>query len=148
MILSKVLYLPKSYLGTVLDLVRQLIRIGLGGERVDSKVVEFKDGPLTVELPSMLYDSKGELLCDGCLLCQHHCPTSCILIELPANKVKSTNKTVPTAFYLDPYRCIYCQLCLEVCPLDALGLKGSSLGSETGGQHLNEGGASNLLAPK
>jgi formate hydrogenlyase subunit 6/NADH:ubiquinone oxidoreductase subunit I len=130
-ILDKVLYLPKSYLGGAVDLLHQLGRLLVRGDRVESAPLPDSPG-IELLLPSLRYDSDGKPLCDGCLLCQHYCPTECITIDLPELPPSSDKQIAPTAFHLDPYRCISCKLCIEVCPIDALNLKAHGLGGEGG----------------
>jgi NADH-quinone oxidoreductase subunit I len=65
--------------------------------------------------------------CTSCMLCARECPDWCIVIEshkqtLPPlsehGRPRSTN--VLDRFDIDFSLCMYCGICVEVCPFDAL----------------------------
>jgi NADH-quinone oxidoreductase subunit I len=65
--------------------------------------------------------------CTACMLCARECPDWCIYIdshketipaETPGGREKSTN--VLDRFAIDFSLCMYCGICVEVCPFDAL----------------------------
>ncbi len=65
--------------------------------------------------------------CTVCMLCARECPDWCIHIEghtetLPADEVHRRPRTenVLDRFAVDFSLCLYCGICIEVCPFDAL----------------------------
>jgi NADH-quinone oxidoreductase subunit I len=65
--------------------------------------------------------------CTVCMLCARECPDWCIYIEghkdtapprRPGGKPRSVNKL--DRFDIDYALCMYCGICVEVCPFDAL----------------------------
>ena len=65
--------------------------------------------------------------CTVCMLCVRECPDWCIDIDshtetLPADEVHRRQRTVAVLdrFAIDFSLCMYCGICVEVCPFDAL----------------------------
>ena len=65
--------------------------------------------------------------CTVCMLCARECPDWCIHIEghtetLPADEDHRRPRTenVLDRFAIDFSLCLYCSICIEVCPFDAL----------------------------
>jgi NADH-quinone oxidoreductase subunit I len=65
--------------------------------------------------------------CTVCMLCVRECPDWCIEIEghtetLPADETHRRPRTenVLDRFAIDFALCLYCGICIEVCPFDAL----------------------------
>ena len=65
--------------------------------------------------------------CTVCMLCARECPDWCIHIEghtetLPADETHRRPRTenVLDRFAIDFSLCLYCGICIEVCPFDAL----------------------------
>ena len=60
--------------------------------------------------------------CTVCMLCSKECPCWCIYIE--GHKVTTPGKRKPVneldRFAIDYGLCMYCGICVEVCPFDAL----------------------------
>ena len=65
--------------------------------------------------------------CTSCMLCSRECPDWCIYIEAhkveiptdkPGGRVRTRN--VLDRFDIDYALCMYCGICVEVCPFDAL----------------------------
>jgi len=65
--------------------------------------------------------------CTVCMLCSRQCPDWCIYIEghkeeMPPTKEggKPRSRAVLDRFDIDYALCMYCGICVEVCPFDAL----------------------------
>ena len=65
--------------------------------------------------------------CTSCMLCARECPVWCIHIDshqetLPAapGGGRDTTRNVLDRFAIDYSICMFCSLCVEVCPFDAL----------------------------
>ena len=76
--------------------------------------------------PFLLYDGdewqKG-LRCVACLICEKECPPQCIyIIKDTVRKPDATGKLQfqPKMFDIDTSVCMSCQICVEVCPFDAI----------------------------
>jgi NADH-quinone oxidoreductase subunit I len=80
----------------------------------------------TRDFPFLVYDGadwEAGLRCVACQMCEKECPPKCIYI------VKSTDKKpdalgkpqiYPTRFDIDISVCMSCQICVEVCPFEAI----------------------------
>jgi len=76
--------------------------------------------------PFLVYDTddaeKG-LRCVACKICEVECPPKCITIEKSTEKKPDfTGKPqfFPAKFDIDVSVCMSCQICVEVCPFDAI----------------------------
>jgi NADH-quinone oxidoreductase subunit I len=65
--------------------------------------------------------------CTSCMLCARECPDWCIYIDshsetIPASPDSGRARTqhVLDRFAIDYSLCMYCGICIEVCPFDAL----------------------------
>ena len=63
--------------------------------------------------------------CTSCMLCARECPDWCIYIdshseEMPVPGGRSRTRHVLDRFAIDFSLCMYCGICVEVCPFDAL----------------------------
>jgi NADH-quinone oxidoreductase subunit I len=65
--------------------------------------------------------------CTVCMLCSRECPDWCIYIDSHKETVPATTKggrerqrNVLDRFAIDFSLCMYCGICVEVCPFDAL----------------------------
>jgi len=66
------------------------------------------------------YDD-GTDKCVGCDLCEAACPSRVIRVvsaEVPGEPTKRYAKE----YYMDMTRCLFCGMCVEACPVDALGM--------------------------
>jgi NADH-quinone oxidoreductase subunit I len=82
---------------------------------------------VTAELPAR---SRGVIAlleenCTVCMLCARECPDWCIYIDghkeevvVPGSRPRQRN--VLDRFAIDFSLCMYCGICIEVCPFDAL----------------------------
>jgi NADH-quinone oxidoreductase subunit I len=76
--------------------------------------------------PFLVHDGddwqKG-LRCVACLICEKECPPQCIyIVKDTVRKLDSTGKLQfqPKVFDIDTSVCMSCQICVEVCPFDAI----------------------------
>ncbi len=80
--------------------------------------------------PFLLYDTddaeKG-LRCVACKICEVECPPKCITIEKSTEKkpdyagnYAGKPQFYPAKFSIDVSVCMSCQICVEVCPFDAI----------------------------
>jgi NADH-quinone oxidoreductase subunit I len=64
--------------------------------------------------------------CTVCMLCARECPDWCIYIESHKQTVSAPDSVRPRIrnvldrFAIDFSLCMYCGICIEVCPYDAL----------------------------
>jgi NADH-quinone oxidoreductase subunit I len=63
--------------------------------------------------------------CTVCMLCARECPDWCIYIdahkeEVPVAGGRARQRNVLDRFAIDFSLCMYCSICIEVCPFDAL----------------------------
>lgn len=67
-----------------------------------------------------------EQRCTACMLCVRECPDWCIHIEGHPEPVagapggRERTRTALDRFAIDYSLCMYCGICVEVCPFDAL----------------------------
>jgi len=76
--------------------------------------------------PFLVYDGTDPqegLRCVSCFICEKECPPKCIFIEKSTDKKPdATGKPqfYPARFNIDVSVCMSCQICVEVCPFDAI----------------------------
>ncbi|HEU4370480.1 MAG TPA: NADH-quinone oxidoreductase subunit I [Methylomirabilota bacterium] len=58
----------------------------------------------------------GEEACIGCRLCEYICPPQVIKVEM----LKAEKRNFAKTFTLELYSCEFCELCVQVCPTDAI----------------------------
>src|SRR3954453_7314722 len=58
----------------------------------------------------------GEENCIGCRLCEFICPPAVIKVEM----LKGEKRNYAKFFSLELYACEFCELCVQVCPTDAI----------------------------
>lgn len=66
-------------------------------------------------------DDDGNVLCVACMLCATVCPTGCITIIAGESEDPEIEK-YPISYDIDIARCIFCGLCEEACPKEAIEL--------------------------
>lgn len=72
--------------------------------------------------PFLVYDGADPergLRCVACKICEKECPPQCIYIVLERDERGKPQKH-PRVFDLDISVCMSCQICVEVCPFDAI----------------------------
>ena len=94
-------------------------------------LVNFVRKPVTVHYPevkriypdrfrgilALTYDKEtGEENCIGCRLCEYICPPQVIKVEM----LKAEKRNFAKTFTLELYACEFCELCVQVCPTDAI----------------------------
>ena len=52
--------------------------------------------------------------CTGCGICEKNCPQHCIKV------IKMENDKQPETYTVDYALCMFCRICIDVCPFDAL----------------------------
>ena len=68
-------------------------------------------------LLALVYEKDtGEEACIGCRLCEFVCPPAVIKVEMLKGEKRNYAKT----FSLELYACEFCELCVQVCPTDAI----------------------------
>jgi NADH-quinone oxidoreductase subunit I len=93
--------------------------------------INFLRKPVTVNYPdvqrqypnryrgllALTYDPEtGEENCIGCRLCEFVCPPQVIKVEM----LKAEKRNWAKTFTLELYACEFCELCVQVCPTDAI----------------------------
>ena len=64
--------------------------------------------------------------CTSCMLCVRECPTWCITLESHTEQVDEEGARRPRtvavldSFAIDYGLCMYCGICVDICPFDAL----------------------------
>jgi len=68
-------------------------------------------------LLALTYDKEtGEENCIGCRLCEFVCPPAVIKVEM----LKAEKRNYAKTFMLELYACEFCEMCVQVCPTDAI----------------------------
>src|SRR5437867_12595799 len=76
--------------------------------------------------PFLVYDRNEPemgLRCVACLICEKECPSQCIYIVKDTTKKPDHTAKLqshPKVFDIDISVCMSCQICVEVCPFDAI----------------------------
>ncbi|HXG35716.1 MAG TPA: NADH-quinone oxidoreductase subunit I, partial [Dehalococcoidia bacterium] len=82
--------------------------------------------PFTVQYPEQVrnvpVDARTNLLwfeerCTGCSTCAQACPDGCILVQTSPNEDGTLNVE---RYEIDFRLCMFCGLCVEACPYDAI----------------------------
>lgn len=104
----------KNFVGSYSDPER-LVTVEYPEERLDLK-------ENTRNFPFLVFEGdnpeKG-LRCVACKICEKECPPQCIYIVLERDE-KGKPQKHPRVFDIDISVCMSCQICVEVCPFDAI----------------------------
>ena len=115
----------RGFLGEVGNLCRAVFRA------MGSTFINFFRKPVTVHYPTvtrdypdrfrgvlaLTYDPQtAEENCIGCRLCEYICPPQVIKVEM----LKAEKRNFAKVFTLELYACEFCELCVQVCPTDAI----------------------------
>ncbi len=115
----------KGFLGEVSELARAVVRtMGVTLRNLGRKpvTVMYPDHPRVYPdrfrgVLALSYDKEtGEENCIGCRLCEMICPPQVIKVEM----LKSEQRNYAKTFTLELYACEFCELCVQVCPTDAI----------------------------
>ena len=88
--------------------------------------------------PFLVYDGtdpQAGLRCVSCFICEKECPPKCIFIEKSTDKKPDAvgkPQFYPKRFNIDVSVCMSCQICVEVCPFDAIKMDNDFEASATG----------------
>jgi NADH-quinone oxidoreductase subunit I len=117
--------LGQSFWGDLFDLVKAV------GQAMKVTLINLIRRPITVHYPdkiraypdryrgllALTYDKEtGEENCIGCRLCEYICPPQVIKVEM----LKAEKRNFAKTFTLELYACEFCELCVQVCPTDAI----------------------------
>jgi NADH-quinone oxidoreductase subunit I len=117
--------LGESFWRDLYELVRAVARA------MKVTLINFIRRPVTVHYPTksraypdryrgllaLTYDKEtGEENCIGCRLCEYICPPQVIKVEM----LKAEKRNFAKVFTLELYACEFCELCVQVCPTDAI----------------------------
>jgi NADH-quinone oxidoreductase subunit I len=90
----------------------------------DTEVPSAPDGPTAPRSRGVI--ALIEESCTSCMLCARECPDWCITIDshtetvVPESGGRPRSVAVLDRFALDFSLCLYCGICIDVCPFDAL----------------------------
>ncbi len=70
--------------------------------------------------PFLVFDGTADAMrCVACKICEVDCPPQCIYIVMDRDE-KGKPQQRPKVFDIDISVCMQCQICVEVCPFDAI----------------------------
>lgn len=70
--------------------------------------------------PFLVFDKNADAMrCVACKICETDCPPQCIYIVMDRDE-KGKPRQRPKVFDIDISVCMQCQICVEVCPFDAI----------------------------
>ena len=102
------------------------------------------------DLPAVPEGSHGRIeliasACTSCLICVRECPTWCISLDSHTEQVSEEGARRPKTvnilerFEIDWGLCMYCGVCVEVCPFDALAWRSAPVAPTAGLTVLRHG---------
>jgi len=113
------LYLPSIFAGMGVTF-RHIFR---RKDTIEYPEQKHEFGPRYRGVPALVKDQDGRDKCVACYMCQWVCPPLAINIEAaeypPDHELHQIEK-YPARFEINMLRCIYCGLCEEACPEEAI----------------------------
>ncbi|MFQ6048222.1 MAG: NuoI/complex I 23 kDa subunit family protein [Phycisphaerae bacterium] len=119
--------IERLYLPQIVGGMRTTLRHMLTKSYRDELVVQYPEQQREVPVQNLRgvhrlnRDEQGRVACVACFMCATMCPARCIHIEAAPAPWPDREK-YPVRFDIDELRCIYCGLCEEACPVDAIEL--------------------------
>jgi len=104
----------KNFLGSFHDAER-MVTVQYPEQRLPIKE-NYRNFPFLVHDGN---DPDAGLRCVACKTCETECPAECIFIEMLRDPAGKPAKR-PKVFDIDISVCMGCQICVEVCPFDAI----------------------------
>ena len=85
--------------------------------------------------PILLWDENiDEPYCTGCHACERACPVECMTVTMKDNPLHATGQSkrrkIIDEFWIDYGRCMRCNICVEVCNFEAIGMNNTWAGHE------------------
>jgi formate hydrogenlyase subunit 6/NADH:ubiquinone oxidoreductase subunit I len=85
--------------------------------------------------PILIWDfEKDEPFCTGCHACERACPVECMTVTMRDNPKhasgESKRRKIIDEFWIDYGRCMRCNICVEVCNFEAIGMNNTWAGHE------------------
>ncbi len=85
--------------------------------------------------PILIWDEgHDEPFCTGCHACERACPVECMTVVMKDNPKHGTGdskrRKIIDEFWIDYARCMRCNICVEVCNFEAIGMNNTWAGHE------------------
>lgn len=85
--------------------------------------------------PILIWDEEhDEPFCTGCHACERACPVECMTVVMKDNPKhasgESKRRKIIDEFWIDYGRCMRCNICVEVCNFEAIGMNNTWAGHE------------------
>ncbi len=85
--------------------------------------------------PILIWDFEvDEPFCTGCHACERACPVECMTVVMKDNPKyaagESKRRKIIDEFWIDYARCMRCNICVEVCNFEAIGMNNTWAGHE------------------
>ena len=103
------------------------LRVTWGNLTRRSVTAQYPDAKPELPLRSRGVIALQEENCTSCMLCARECPSWCIYIDSHKETIppateggRERSQNVLDRFDIDYSLCMYCSICIEVCPFDAL----------------------------
>jgi len=116
------LYLIEIIGGLIITLKKHVIRNLFKPEKLPTVMYPEQTKPIPAATRGrhrLMKREDGSPRCTACMLCATNCPAFCIHIKAAETDDPYIEK-YPERFDIDLLRCVFCGLCVEACPLDAI----------------------------